>query len=112
MLSEHSRRNPRSNIVCPTVKLGGHDGPAAPPSPADATLTAEPPRAKGAATAGDAPAGSQLRDPDRYEFLGEHGRGGLGRVSRAHDRELGRDVAIKELLSRGSAPRSASSARS
>ena len=44
---------------------------------------------------------SQLRDPDRYLVLGEHGRGGLGRVSRAHDRELGRDVAIKELISRG-----------
>ncbi len=44
-----------------------------------------------------------VRDPRRYEFLGEHGRGGLGRVSRAHDRELGRDVAIKELLSRGTA---------
>jgi eukaryotic-like serine/threonine-protein kinase len=44
---------------------------------------------------------NQLRNPQRYEFLGEHGRGGLGRVSRVHDRELGRDVAIKELLSRG-----------
>ena len=44
---------------------------------------------------------TQRRDPQRYQFLGEHGRGGLGRVSRAHDRELGRDVAIKELLSRG-----------
>jgi WD40 repeat protein len=44
---------------------------------------------------------TQFRDPHRYQFLGEHGRGGLGRVSRAHDRELGRDVAIKELLSRG-----------
>ena len=43
----------------------------------------------------------QLRDPARYRVLGEHGRGGLGRVSRAHDRELGRDVAIKELISRG-----------
>src|SRR5882724_11043817 len=41
------------------------------------------------------------RDRQRYDFLGEHGRGGLGRVLRAHDRELGRDVAIKELLSRG-----------
>jgi len=44
---------------------------------------------------------TQLRDPARYQILGEHGRGGLGRVSRAHDRELGRDVAIKELISRG-----------
>jgi eukaryotic-like serine/threonine-protein kinase len=38
--------------------------------------------------------------PDRYEILGEHGRGGLGRVYRARDRELDRDVAIKELISR------------
>jgi hypothetical protein len=43
----------------------------------------------------------QDRDPDRYEILGEHGRGGLGIVARAHDKELGRDVAIKELISRG-----------
>ncbi len=43
----------------------------------------------------------QLRDHGRYDILGEHGRGGLGRVSRAHDRELGRDIAIKELISRG-----------
>jgi len=47
------------------------------------------------------PTSPQRRDPDRYQILGEHGRGGLGRVSRAHDRELGRDVAIKELISRG-----------
>jgi len=44
--------------------------------------------------------GPQFRNPDRYHIMGEHGRGGLGRVSRAHDRELGRDVAIKELISR------------
>jgi serine/threonine protein kinase/WD40 repeat protein len=43
---------------------------------------------------------AHLRDPERYHIIGEHGRGGLGRVSRAHDRELGRDVAIKELISR------------
>jgi len=43
---------------------------------------------------------AQVRDPERYLILNEHGRGGLGRVSRAHDRELGRDVALKEVLSR------------
>jgi WD40 repeat protein len=40
----------------------------------------------------------QRRDPERYKVLGEHGRGGIGVVSRAHDYELGRDIAIKELL--------------
>ncbi|HEX3762877.1 MAG TPA: serine/threonine-protein kinase [Kofleriaceae bacterium] len=43
---------------------------------------------------------AQPRDPERYRVIAEHGRGGLGRVSRVHDRELGRDVAIKELLAR------------
>ena len=41
-----------------------------------------------------------VRERGRYEVIGEHGRGGLGRVSRAHDTELGRDVAVKELLQR------------
>jgi WD40 repeat protein len=40
-------------------------------------------------------------DPGRYEVICEHGRGGLGRVTRMHDRELGRDVAVKELLTHG-----------
>ncbi|MEO7731611.1 MAG: serine/threonine-protein kinase, partial [Kofleriaceae bacterium] len=47
------------------------------------------------------PIGARRRERDRYQIISEHGRGGLGRVSRAHDRELGRDVAIKELISRG-----------
>jgi WD40 repeat protein len=37
-------------------------------------------------------------DPDRYEQVAEHARGGLGRVVRAVDRRLGRTVAVKELL--------------
>jgi WD40 repeat protein len=44
------------------------------------------------------PAPLQYRDSGRYEVIAEHGRGGLGRVLRARDRELGRSVAIKELL--------------
>jgi WD40 repeat protein len=46
------------------------------------------------------PAPLQYRDSRRYEVIAEHGRGGLGRVMRATDRELGRPVAIKELLTR------------
>src|SRR5215831_12695599 len=42
----------------------------------------------------------QPRDSRRYALLGEHGRGGIGRVSKVHDRELKRDIAIKELHTR------------
>jgi WD40 repeat protein len=42
---------------------------------------------------------SSSRGLERYQILTEFGRGGIGRVFRAHDRELGRDVAIKELIS-------------
>ncbi len=80
--------------------------PKAAPSLTGSTHTSEPipkvPLGPAPECASDLPSlPTQLRDPHRYRFLGEHGRGGLGRVSRAHDRELGRDVAIKELLSRG-----------
>jgi WD40 repeat protein len=77
----------------------------APPSPTDATRTsasrATPSEGVGRRDADPEVAATQQRDPKRYRMLGEHGRGGLGRVSRAHDVELGRDVAIKELISRG-----------
>jgi hypothetical protein len=56
--------------------------------------TAPPAASLGARTTRSAPE----RDPGRYTLLGEHGRGALGRVTRAHDVELGRDVAIKELI--------------
>jgi WD40 repeat protein len=42
----------------------------------------------------------QVRDRGRYQVIAEHGRGGIGRVLRATDREFGRDVAVKELLVR------------
>jgi WD40 repeat protein len=44
----------------------------------------------------------QVRDRARYQIIAEHGRGGIGRVLRATDREFGRDVAVKELLIRTS----------
>jgi eukaryotic-like serine/threonine-protein kinase len=37
-------------------------------------------------------------DPERYQQIAEHARGGLGRVVRAIDKRLGRTVAVKELL--------------
>src|SRR5262245_43337681 len=40
----------------------------------------------------------KLNSKERYEIIAEHGRGGLGRVVRARDQELCRDVALKELL--------------
>jgi len=66
-------------------------------SPSAAGETREPP----ATTSTPDGAREPLGDPERYQIINEHGRGGLGRVSRAHDRNLGRDVAVKELISRG-----------
>ena len=37
-------------------------------------------------------------DPELYEVEGSVARGGMGRIVRAHDRRLGRTVAIKEVL--------------
>ena len=74
-------------------------------APADAAhATAGPTNATSSAPEGAhglALESTYLRDPERYQVIGEHGRGGIGRVFRAHDLELGRDIAIKELLSRG-----------
>jgi eukaryotic-like serine/threonine-protein kinase len=40
--------------------------------------------------------------PGRYSQVGEHTRGGMGRILLVHDEYLDRDVALKELLSTGS----------
>ncbi len=53
-----------------------------------------------AAAEPDADPGLPIDDPDRYEQINEHARGGLGRIVRAVDRRLGRTVAVKELLRR------------
>jgi serine/threonine protein kinase len=80
----------------------GSSAECASPSPADPTRTSASAAIAGPTQGSDPPATRrQTRDPGRYHILGEHGRGGLGRVSRAHDVDLGRDIAIKELISRG-----------
>ncbi|HEX3481170.1 MAG TPA: WD40 repeat domain-containing serine/threonine protein kinase [Kofleriaceae bacterium] len=90
--------------------LAGGERPAQLDLPYDRTQTASPSEAAPAGSgsgsgspatpAPERSAATQVRDADRYCLIGEHGRGGLGRVLRAHDRDLGRDVAIKELISR------------
>jgi tetratricopeptide (TPR) repeat protein len=90
-----------STIVAATVNASDKDDPQGEPAGApERTLTSAPsvtPPAEGSRE----PATGLRRDPERYEIIGEHGRGGLGRVTRVHDRELGRDIAIKELIKRG-----------
>lgn len=88
----------------PRGDLVGAPRPAAPHvGQDDVTKTAASVEADGALSHGDErlPAPLQFRDPDRYEIIAEHGRGGLGRVLRARDKEMGRDVALKEMLRRG-----------
>jgi tetratricopeptide (TPR) repeat protein len=87
-----------STIVAPTVNASDQDDP--PAGEPDRTHTSAPSTVPPTEGKGEASAGLR-RDPERYEIIGEHGRGGLGRVTRVHDRELGRDIAIKELIKRG-----------
>ncbi|MFT3711928.1 MAG: protein kinase [Archangium sp.] len=51
------------------------------------------------------PTSLPTRAQSRYVFLTEHARGGLGRVWRVYDRELGRELALKESLTDDSAAR-------
>ncbi|MBL8911771.1 MAG: protein kinase [Archangium sp.] len=51
------------------------------------------------------PTSLPTRARSRYVFIAEHARGGLGRVWRVYDRELGRELALKESLTDDSAAR-------
>jgi eukaryotic-like serine/threonine-protein kinase len=94
--------------IVPAMKAGDEDVQAIvdfAPSLSGPTHTSEPvpdtsPGTVRAREAQRVSSPDRRRDPERYQFIGEHARGGLGRVSRVHDRELGRDIAVKELLSR------------
>ncbi|HET9624669.1 MAG TPA: serine/threonine-protein kinase, partial [Kofleriaceae bacterium] len=92
-----ARRAPGTAARAPAVTAEGSGEPSA-------THTASPSIAPfvAAAVSPRLVVSRQIRDADRYELKGEHGRGGLGRVTRAYDRDLHRDIAIKELIERGS----------
>jgi WD40 repeat protein len=87
--------------------------PATPVEIGDRTQTIQsrdrtPPRdvATAATQEARAPAAAEtlpIDDPERYSLVGEHARGGLGRVVRAVDTRLGRTVAVKELLKKSGA---------
>jgi eukaryotic-like serine/threonine-protein kinase len=68
--------------------------------PADRTATLQPTLPSDAAPlrSRDDEDSLPVDDPDRYQQVSEHARGGLGRIVRAVDRRLGRTVAVKELL--------------
>ncbi|MGA9526337.1 MAG: protein kinase [Myxococcaceae bacterium] len=67
-------------------------GPGASPTVGEASpIQADP-------LAPDARTKLPLRTRERYKFIEEHARGGLGRIWRVRDRDLGRQLALKELL--------------
>jgi WD40 repeat protein len=75
--------------------------PKKPDLPATRTQTGLIVEASYPAALGRATASLKERDHKRYEIIGEHARGGLGRVMRTRDIELGREVAVKEILEPG-----------
>src|SRR5688572_5126512 len=96
ILSTATMKSGRTEDLPTQPEAAGTDGPSA--QSTETVRVGRRRRTRGSRGTG---AASAVRDPRRYDIIGEHGRGALGRVSRAHDRELGRDVALKELLTPG-----------
>ncbi|HEY2517210.1 MAG TPA: protein kinase [Polyangiaceae bacterium] len=83
----------------PSTAAPEEDEPRPPPkdmpsAPTEGNPSSNAPSAPIAPPSGDAPLYGD------FVIKGEEGRGGLGRVLRAHDRWLGRPVAVKELINR------------
>src|SRR5262245_39361237 len=68
------------------------------PSKLDADASTIDASRPGSAPAPTAQQAVELGEGERYEVGGEFARGGLGRILKARDRRLRRQVAIKELL--------------
>jgi eukaryotic-like serine/threonine-protein kinase len=82
-----------------TETLAPRATPRAEPAPAPANdLASDATEAAPLRSSQSLRAAAHVDDPERYEQIGEHARGGLGRVVRAVDKKLGRTVAVKELL--------------
>ena len=91
--------------ILPLTPGGPAPATAAPASPACATLSTGPgtglsghaPGASDTWPGADAPTGPLLRQVGRYRINERLGRGGMATVFKAHDPDIGRDVAIKFL---------------
>jgi hypothetical protein len=85
---DEDRTPPTPNIAHPDAGTGLAVGVGrVVADPSATTRSADPASAAPASERGTIRSATPIRDPDRYEILGEHGRGGLGRVSRAHDKD-------------------------
>ena len=87
--------------LCPKCLMANALGSESPEPSYVPTVTSDPnatrpDRVNLGSLEGDIPAAPE--PAGKYSILGEHGKGGMGRVLLVHDEHLGRDIALKELL--------------
>jgi serine/threonine-protein kinase len=103
-----SVRHDLEQLADPDVQASLHHVTAIRPAEADSHTTAgtgaadatPPPAREGPATPRHGSAGMPTSAGLRFRVLRPHAKGGLGQVSVALDQELGREVALKEILPR------------